>query len=55
MEIKNQIELVLLDIGKSIKIHTIDKNNTIIEIDYNKYVDELLRIFNEHYQNSQQH
>jgi hypothetical protein len=55
MEIKDQIELVLLDIGKSIKIHSIDKDNTIIEIDYNKYVDELVHIFNEHCQNSQQH
>ena len=40
MQIKDQIELVLLEIGKSIKIHTIDKDNTIIEIDYNKYVEE---------------
>jgi hypothetical protein len=54
MKIKDQIELVLLDIGKSIKIHTIDKDNTIIEIDYNKYVDELVHIFKEHCQNFQQ-
>ena len=54
MQIKDQIELVLLEIGKSIKIHTIDKDNTIIEIDYNKYVEELFNIFNEHFQNSQQ-
>jgi hypothetical protein len=53
MEIKKQIEDVLFDIGKSIKIHRIDKDNTIIEVDYDKYVNEILDIFKEYSQNSQ--
>ena len=35
---------VLFSIGKEIKIHTIGKD-MIIEIDYEKYVDQIVQIF----------
>ena len=38
MELEDKIKNVLFEIGKDIKIHTIDKDNMVIEIDYEKYV-----------------
>jgi hypothetical protein len=45
MDLEKEINDVLFKIGKEVKIHKIDNNNTIIEIDYQKYTIELLRIF----------
>ena len=36
--LEEKIKNILFEIGKDIKIHKIDKDNTIIEIDYDKYV-----------------
>jgi len=48
MNIKNKIDDILFKIGKEIKIHKINSNNTIIEIDYDKYSDEILKLFEEY-------
>jgi len=48
MSVKDQIDNVLFKIGQEIKIHKIDSDNTIIEIDYDRYSNELLRIFEEY-------
>ena len=53
MQIEEKINQVLLEVGQSIKIHTIDKDNMIIELDYEKYVNILLEIFKEYSQNAQ--
>lgn len=45
MDLEKEIEAVLFKIGKEIKIHKVDNDNTIIEIDYQKYTIELLRMF----------
>lgn len=45
MDLEEEINKVLFDIGKEIKIHQIDKENSVIEIDYSKYTAQLLRIF----------
>jgi hypothetical protein len=44
MSLEDQIREVLFSIGKEIKILRIDKNNTVISIDYEKYVSELKSI-----------
>jgi hypothetical protein len=44
MSLEDQIREVLFGIGKEIKILRIDKNNTVISIDYEKYVSELKSI-----------
>lgn len=44
MDKKKEIENVLFQIGKEAKLHKIDKDNIILEIDYEKYVDQLLAI-----------
>jgi hypothetical protein len=45
MSIKKEIENILFDLTKSIKMYRIDNENTIFEIDYDKYSDELLTLF----------
>jgi hypothetical protein len=45
MDLEKEINAILFKIGQDIKIHKIDSNNTIIEIDYDKYTVELLRMF----------
>lgn len=44
MDLNKEIENILFNIGKEIKIHTIGKD-MIIEIDYEKYVNELQDLF----------
>jgi hypothetical protein len=43
MDIENQLRDILFQIGKEIKIHTVGKD-MIIEIDYDKYVEEIMAI-----------
>jgi hypothetical protein len=45
MDLEKEINNILFKIGQDIKIHKIDNNNTIIEIDYQKYTIEFLRMF----------
>ena len=49
MNIKDELNKILFNIGKDIKIHKIDNNNTIIEIDYDKYSDKIFKLFEEYY------
>jgi hypothetical protein len=45
MPLEDQLRDILFQIGKEIKIHTIGKD-MIIEIDYEKYVAELIACYN---------
>lgn len=47
MELEEKLREILFNIGKEIKIHTIGKE-MIIEIDYEKYVEELVDCFEEY-------
>lgn len=44
MSPEDQIRQILFSIGKDIKIHKIDSNNSVIEIDYEKYVKLILGV-----------
>jgi hypothetical protein len=44
MSLEEQIRAILFEIGTDIKIHKIDSNNSIIEIDYEKYVKRILGV-----------
>ena len=44
MSLEDQIRMILFKIGQEIKILKIDDDNTIISIDYEKYVKELKSI-----------
>lgn len=50
MNIEKDIEDILFEIGKEIKIHRLDNNNIILDLDYNKYVKELLAVFKKYNQ-----
>ena len=49
-DIEKKIREILFNIGKEIKIHTIGKD-MIIEIDYDKYVEELIQCYDEYRKN----
>ena len=44
MDLEEQINKVLFEVGQDIKIHKIDNENSVIEIDYTKYTAKILRI-----------
>jgi hypothetical protein len=45
MSLEKDIKNILLEVGQGIKIHTIDANNTAIEIDYDQHTIKLLELF----------
>ncbi len=45
--IEDEIAKILFRIGSEIKMHKIDNDNFIIEIDYEKYVKEIMELLNE--------
>jgi hypothetical protein len=45
MSLEKDIKNILLEVGQGIKIHTIDANNTALEIDYDKHTIKLLELF----------
>lgn len=52
MEIEQGIKNILFQIGKEIKIHRIDEDNTILDIDYDKYTIEIMSLFKKYLENS---
>lgn len=45
MDLEKEIKEILFRIGQEIKIHKIDNDNSIIEVDYDKYTADLMRMF----------
>lgn len=45
MDIEIEIKNILFRIGQDIKIHKIDNDNSIIEVDYERYTADILRVF----------
>ena len=41
---EEQIKKILFELGTSIKIHKIDNENSVLEIDYDKYVKKLMQL-----------
>lgn len=48
MEIEKEIEKILLDLTQNIKIHSIDSDNSVIEVEYQKYVIKLMKLFRDY-------
>ena len=46
MDLENKIRSILFEIGKDIKIHKLIDGNLIVDIDYDKYVSQILDIVN---------
>ena len=51
-ELEQEIKSILFNIGKDIKIHKLIDGNLIIDLDYDKYVNEIMDLFNKYYQNN---
>jgi hypothetical protein len=49
--IETNIKNILFEIGKEIKIHSLQDGHLIIEINYDKYTKELLDLFNKYKNN----
>lgn len=45
MDLEKKIHDILFKMGQDVKIHKIDNENMILEIDYEKYTAEILRVF----------
>ena len=45
MDLEKEINTVLFEMIKEVKLHRVDVENTVIEADYQKYTIELLRLF----------
>lgn len=48
MDIELEIKNILFRIGQDIKIHKIDNDNSIIEVDYERYTADILRVFKDY-------
>jgi hypothetical protein len=47
MSLEHRIKDILFEIGKEIKIHKVIDGNFIIEIDYDKYTNQIIDLFEE--------
>ena len=47
-ELKKEIEKIVFNIIQDIKIYKIDRENSILEVDYDMYVNKILQIFKSH-------
>lgn len=45
--IEDKIKNILFEIGKDVKVHKLIDGNLILEIDYDKYTDQILNVFKE--------
>lgn len=48
MSIENDIRSILFEIGKEIKVHKLQDGNLILDIDYEKYVENFKNLFNKY-------
>lgn len=46
MDLEDDIRQVLFEIGKDIKIYTLQDGNMVIDIDYEKYVKQIIALLN---------
>lgn len=44
MNMQNEIEQILSDMIKSIKIYQIDHDNSIFDVDYKNYLDKIMKV-----------
>jgi len=45
MDLEEEINKILFSLGKEIKIYKVDHENTVIDIEYEKYTTQILRVF----------
>ena len=45
MDLQKESDDILFEMVKEIKLHKVDNDNTLIEVDYEKYTIQLMRLF----------
>lgn len=45
MDLEKEIHEILFKLAKEIKLYRVDSENTVIDLDYQKYTAEILRVF----------
>ena len=50
--LENSIKEILFNIGKEIKVHKLIDGNLILDINYDKYCNEIISIFNKYLEES---
>lgn len=50
-DLREQIQSILFEIGVESKLHKVDKDNFILEVDYEKYTEEILALITEYQRN----
>lgn len=51
MDIEKEINEILLKVVQDVKIHKIDNENMVLELDYEKHTAEILRLFRDYLSN----
>jgi hypothetical protein len=45
MDLEKEISNVLFELVKDIKLYKVDNDNTVIDIEYQRYTSKILRVF----------
>ena len=45
MDLEKEIDKVLFELVKDIKLYRVDVDNTVIDVEYQKYTAQILRVF----------
>ncbi|MFN7584055.1 MAG: hypothetical protein ACK5P0_01725 [bacterium] len=48
-ELEDEIKSILFEIGKELKVHKLIDGNLIVEIDYDKYANQIMDLFTKYY------
>jgi hypothetical protein len=48
ISLENEIKSILLDIGQDLKVHKLDSESYIIDIEYDKYTIKIMELFKQY-------
>jgi hypothetical protein len=49
--LENSVKSILLDIGQDLKVHKLDNDSYVIDIEYDKYTIKIMELFKEYLEN----
>jgi hypothetical protein len=48
MDLSKEIDAILFELIKSIKLYRVDSDNTVIDIEYDEYTAKILKVFRDY-------
>jgi hypothetical protein len=48
MDLSKEIDAILFELVKSIKLYRVDNDNTVIDIQYDEYTAKILKVFKDY-------